>query len=307
MRRFGIGLTASAVVALLAVSAACKSGGASDEEPVPGERIELASAGSAPRRPLRFGFVPGARASFDLRLDLQMDLSVNHVAMARSPLPGVTMRVTVEITEVQPDGSARWKLELDRASIANTPGVAPETASALHAVLPTATTFSASGRMTARGQVTEATFAFPDSADPAAAQFLAAIEQLLRQMASPLPVAPVGVGARWDVRTDLDNEGMKLTRIATNELVAIHDGQLEIRQTVRESALPQTIAVPESPGATTELTALDGHGTATLVVDLARPWPLTYSLELALETDMTTAGQPLELKMSMLAQATSPR
>jgi len=297
------------VVASLALGAGCKAASTPGDQSVPGQRLVLMSPGTGPRRVLRFDFVEGARQSLDLRLDLKLAIAVNHVDMEVPPLPGVSLRVGVEIGDVLGDGSARWRMEIDHATISNTPEVTPETAAALRAALPAATAIVGSGRLTARGQVAEATIEMPSSVvDPAAAQFLDAVEQLLlRQMACAVPAEAVGVGARWEVRTDLDNAGMKLTHIVVNELVTMDDRQIEIKQMVRQEAAPQSITGAESAGATTDLVALDGRGTASLVVDLTRPWPATYSLDFALDTDMKTAGQPLHVRMSMLAQATTRR
>jgi|JI10StandDraft_1071094.scaffolds.fasta_scaffold28081_2 hypothetical protein len=303
------GVRSLAALAALALAACSNARAPTPEAAVPGLAVKLEAPGAAPRRVVRFAFVKGARATLDLRLDLQLGVEVNRQRMDIPPLPGLAVRVTVTIAEVLADGSARWSAEFARATAIASPGVAPETVAALTAALPTDKTFTATGVVTPRGALREAALAAPGVVAPEAAQFLDAVRQLLHQMACPLPAEPIGVGARWEVRTELDNDGMKLTHIATNEVVAMRDGQLELKQTVRQEALPQTVATPQAPGSTTTLEALAADGTASVVVDLARPWPATYSLSFQLDTMLATTSdgqrQALGVRMSMLAQATT--
>jgi hypothetical protein len=142
------GVRSLAALAALALAACSNARAPTPEAAVPGLAVKLEAPGAAPRRVVRFAFVKGARATLDLRLDLQLGVEVNRQRMDIPPLPGLAVRVTVTIAVVIADGSAGWSAVFARATAIASPGVAPETVAALTAALPTDKTFTATGVVT---------------------------------------------------------------------------------------------------------------------------------------------------------------
>lgn len=105
---------------------------------------------------------------------------------------------------------------------------------------------------------------------------MASIIEALSQAQSPLPEEAVGVGARWETISLLELEGLRLTTIATIELVSIDGTVLELNVTGRQEVDPDSRM--QTQGVTGEVTEWEVVSYGTTVVDLATINPISSSV-----------------------------
>jgi hypothetical protein len=97
-----------------------------------------------------------------------------------------------------------------------------------------------------------------------------AVDQALeeqRHFPFRLPPRPVGVGARWRFREDLEVSGAHGAQIAEMTLRAIDANQAVVGIAIRQDAPRQSIPHPLIPGASAVLEQFRGDGSGELIVD----------------------------------------
>lgn len=123
----------------------------------------------------------------------------------------------------------------------------------------------------------------------------------------PLPRKKVGIGARWQVTTEVVEAGVRMVQRATYELLARTGDGLTVHAIITRSAPPQTVAVsgPHGP-ATAAITSYAAAGDGTLEIDptrvLARKAKLTVRAHMAMT--VTAASQTRAMEMTSTATTT---
>ncbi len=127
-----------------------------------------------------------------------------------------------------------------------------------------------------------------------------------------LPEEPVGVGAKWEIHTRLQRNGIGLTQIDTHELVALDATSVKLRATVAQDTWPQVVSgLAEDPLTIFELTTFSATGTAESALDLAIPVPAQNTFRFEFSTDMPirrpegTQNITLTFKSTMSARTES--
>lgn len=152
----------------------------------------------------------------------------------------------------------------------------------------------ASAQLDARGQLGSVTF----HDDPATTRSAAARDDLVQRLvglAIPLPLEPVGVGARWRVVTILRQGPAYAKQTATYTLRAATPTRWTIAVEVRRVAEEQRFEDPALPaGATADLVAMFKLFTGELTASPRHPLPIagTLTVESRLHARLQLAGQP---------------
>jgi hypothetical protein len=110
--------------------------------------------------------------------------------------------------------------------------------------------------------------------DPRLAQLLDQLQQSLGQMGAPFPEEPVGIGARWAVTSEVQQQGMKLQQVATYELTELSGDKGAARIDLKQFA-PRGAVTPPGlpPNVKAEIVSLDSRGLGKLRFDLKRSVP----------------------------------
>ncbi|MGB3052736.1 MAG: hypothetical protein WBB42_17170 [Polyangiales bacterium] len=93
----------------------------------------------------------------------------------------------------------------------------------------------------------------------------------------PLPAEPVGLGARWETRKQLNLYGFKVSQVNTYTLVGRVGDELKV--TTQQTALPQTVSFPED-GLTIAVESYSSTGAGEIINNLH-----------ALSTEATPRGE----------------
>jgi hypothetical protein len=117
-----------------------------------------------------------------------------------------------------------------------------------------------------RGEMKSASFDASKISNPQLRQTMSSTFDSIRSMSLPLPEQAVGPGARWQVRQSMEASGIKSTQTIDVELVSADARTAMLKIATTQHAPPQTVSLPDLPGATVNLQKLDGAGTGTVNV-----------------------------------------
>jgi hypothetical protein len=109
-------------------------------------------------------------------------------------------------------------------------------------------------------------------------------------MASPLPVEPVGKGARWDVMTSVKSAGIVIDQTSTMTLKDVSGSDLELAVSLVQKAARQTLDLPQlPPGAVAELTGLKSEGSGSTKVSLNSVLPTESTMSMNTDQELRVA------------------
>jgi hypothetical protein len=243
--------------------------------------VALVDHGAEPRRTLRLSPEPGTVARVTLRLDStqRMDLAGEWLDI---PVPIVELDQAVTVTNVE-HGRITLHQSPYAYRIVDGRGLDPallaeyeHTFDMLLDLTATATVVDERGRVLDQSMMGEA-----------ALYDLPSFEGLVTttsESSLPLPLEPVGLGARWRVETDSVVSAMRMISVTDLELVELHDDRAVAR-------LTQSVTMPRGfiEGSFDRDEVLDGelHSTGTVT------WLFASGITLV---DMETAGS---MRLSM--------
>ena len=94
-----------------------------------------------------------------------------------------------------------------------------------------------------------------------------------------LPAEPVGLGARWEARKELELYGFKVAQVDTYTLVERVGDEIKLNVTVTQNAVPQTVDFPED-GLSISVEQMTANASGEIILNLN-----------ALESDAAAAGE----------------
>jgi hypothetical protein len=107
----------------------------------------------------------------------------------------------------------------------------------------------------------------------------------MRQLTAPLPDEAIGVGAKWQTKYRIKQNGMEVQQTADNELVALKGNVASVKTILTQTADRQAMNPPGLPaGATVELIELKSTGSGDSQVDLGKLMPQSAQMQLKSNT-----------------------
>lgn len=223
--------------------------------------LEVLDPGAEPRQVLEVRFVEGDSATVAFASDLKItDLDG---ATALDP-PPVVQTVRFDIDRVTAD-EADVSFEVTGMKIDDAAGDLDDAALieltvALHAMVG----LRGTGTVDQRGQFSSFSYDRPEGFDAAVDDTLGRLEQDVARMGVPLPEVPVGVGARWRARDNMEIDGVRTEQVITYEVTAIDGEAVSYTAAVEQSSPTQDLpdrSLP--PGTTARLVAATARGQMT--------------------------------------------
>lgn len=226
---------------------------------------------------------PGAEPRTELRLDIAASCSelttmttIQEISQEidgqQMPEAGPIGNVMEMETSATPIGD-NYEIRAEIISAVSAPDTPPLLAANIDAEL------AAIVGLTSYSTLTDRALQVPGSSRVEGAEALgpmASTLESLNQAQSPLPEEPVGVGARWETISLLELEGLRITTIATSELVSIDGTIVELTMTGRQEVDPDTRM--QAQGLTGEVTEWEIVSSGTTVLDLATINPISSSV-----------------------------
>ncbi len=251
--------------------------------------VRLVDAGSEPRAPLRLEVPQGYSSLVDIRMGTSVDLGMG----AAMNMPPMRLSLRFDAKEASAD-HVRYAFEIVDVGV---DAGDPMMKGPLEEALKPMVGFAGEASLDARGNSTGLVMKPP----PGLPKELAGnLDQGLTMVGAPLPVEPVGVGARWSVDQDVDQQGLKVKQTTTWTLVS-REGSLVILDTeVQQTAPPQEMNHPNlTPGSTVKLSRFDSKGTGRTELDLRS---LVPNAAMSMPMDMN-----MGVEMTLSRRAADPR
>jgi hypothetical protein len=290
MRRLSVVLLCGALVGAFTAPAH-----AQDEAPSPPE-ITVLEEGSNPRAELRYQLVEGTTQDVIFSLNSSIGQRVNG-QLFRGDTPQIELDITATVGPVEADGSTTLAYSYVDARIPHES--VPETTrdQILDALAPIVG-LSGTITLTPRGEATASTIDVPDDLDEAATQLVEGLVAQSRSLAVPLPEEPVGVGARWEAKTEAVAGGIEITQTATYELLELRDDEAVLDVEVEQRA-PRQRFTP--PGTDTELLLRSsrGSGSGEYTLVFANPFPPEGELHLQIRQKLRGGGDRISQTLTI--------
>jgi hypothetical protein len=264
--------------------------------PPPTDGIELVQPGAEPRRPLRYKLTAPSETALDYALDFDAK-TIDFDAK----LPRLTLALDLAVTAQLPDGTAKLKLTVVRAS--GTSRVdgdarAVELMNQQSKLLPgMVVTFELTPAGIVRESKLEATGR--DLSGPMQEQ-TATLLQASERLAMALPDKPVGVGAVWKHRRTIEQNQLTLVTVTVIEVIAIDGDVITFKSTTEMTGPDQTLA---QGSATAQVTSIRGTGSQSGSFDLAKAIVLGEA-RASLGFEMIADGAPRPTKMDVTTRIT---
>lgn len=264
-------------------------------------QIKLLERGKGKRQKLRYKATRGASERLQMDMDMSMQMSMGGQALTDIRIPTMRIRMDLDVTDVTREGNLRYQFRYAGMELLDTPGVLPEMRTAMEQALAGMKSLQGHALVNDRGLTLEAGFEGGALADPQLRQFLGSLEQSIQQLSAPLPVEAVGVGAKWEVRSRIEMNGMTMQQTARYELVELQRDRFKCKVTITQTAAAQKIQSPDMPpDAQVELVSMKGTGTGELDIDLGRLTPTSHANMVSdLEMRVQAGGQNMEMDMHM--------
>lgn len=238
-------LLAAAIVVVSGVSG-CKNDKPSETAATvtPLDAVAVLDAGQEPRLPLRYRIPEGTTTSATATFRVAT-LATSGDAEALSVLPGLRLKTVSGPASITERG-VRFNVDVVEAEAVVPPNFDEALAADLQTGAAILDEVGASVEIDDRGKrlsggLNEAAKR-PDIPKRLLRMIVNARTTVTRVR---LPEEPVGLGARWQVRRELDVFGFRVTQVDTYQLVDRAGDELSLNLWVKQTGLPQTLSFPD--------------------------------------------------------------
>ena len=262
--------------------------------------VTLLESGAEPRTVLRYKFQANRTERMVMQMDMAVTVEVQGLQRPETPLPSTRMTMAIDSKEVSPEGELHYEFTLEQTEVLPNPGNDPGAINAIKNQMDTMLGVRGSATVSSRGFSTDVKINIPRGVSPQVRQLLDDMTRSMSQISVPLPVEPIGRGARWQVTTPIETAAMKLTQIATYTLSEIQGDTVKFDVQIEQSAPPQESRPPGAPpGVTVMMESLSTSGSGTVELQMTDVVP-TSSLNLT-TTNVVSSGQRVKTTMQIWA------
>jgi hypothetical protein len=253
--------------------------------------VKLEEAGAEPRSKLRYKFQAGRKDKLVMDMKMSMAMSMGSIKQPETVLPVARTTMDIDSQSVSPEGNLKYTFKVSSAEVVDEKGASPLVVQTMQTELKKTVGMSGWAIVTPRGFTEDAEINVPDGASQQLQQMIDNLRQQLKQLSSPLPEEPVGIGAKWKVTMPLNTDALKLVQTADYELTELkgNNGKLAIK--VSQFAKKQSMKLPNlPPGTSAMLNSLKTKASGSATFDLTLPVPKS-NLSLATSMAMTIKAQ----------------
>ncbi|MDX2086409.1 MAG: hypothetical protein SFX73_01110 [Kofleriaceae bacterium] len=276
-----------ALLLATAVAIGCGNDEAKPPPPVTSP-ITVLDPGAEPRRTLRYQIGAAMQARIHAELDVTIDAGGQG-----GVLPTMVLGLETRAEAVLPNHRMRMRTTIVDVSARERAG-SLITAAALDAEAHHLRGISFTGELAPDGTLEALAVDLRGrTLPPNLSSQVDSLAKTFQQVAMPLPITPVGIGAHWQFKKPIEQTGMKLTATTDVNVVALDAQRFSYVMTTTLAGDDQAVT---QAGATIKLTKIGGDGKATGVVDLTR---MTMTGEQALAFHAEMAGEDQNARMGL--------
>ncbi len=248
--------------------------------------VKLLNPGASPRQALRLSPRAGTTGIIDLTMHINARQIVDGAATPPQPSPGVLMSFSTTVTEIHGE-RIHYTFECIKGDLVDDPAVPQEILDAIRGGIKMVEGLRGTGVISDRAVCLDATVTTVPGMKAALLTHATAINQLLEQVTTPLPVEPVGIGARWEVANTIVQDGVTLHETIICTLAASDGNTVQIVMQIKRHADPQPVHDPNMPpGASADLSSYAFAGTGRTVLRLDRLHPIEAVINVTSDSTM---------------------
>jgi len=265
---------------------ASRDSSSSDDLQANGDKttVRLLDAGAQPRTELRYKFQANQSEKMIMEMSMAMAMEIGEQKQPETQVTPTRTTMTIDSKEISPEGDVRYEFKVEQVEVLPGPGADPATVNAMKQMMNSMVGLSGSATVTSRGFTKDADVKIPAGINPQMEQAMENVNKSMDQMSAPLPVEPVGRGARWLVTMPVETSGLKITQTVTYSLSEIQGDKVKCDLKIKQSALPQEMDVPgAAPGTKMLLESLTSSGEGTIEMQMTNLVPTSH-------IDMTTTN-----------------
>lgn len=262
--------------------------------------VKVLTTGSGKKQALRYKVKPGSSQRMRMTMKMDMKMTMDGRAAPSMPMPPMEFVFDGKVNKTHANGNIDYTLTLTEVGIKKEPTTDAAMAKAITEALAPLKGLKIDGTTDHRGANLRGDVKAAGAVPPQMKQTLDSMQQSMQQMSQPLPDEAVGVGAKWTVTQNIEQNGMKLKQVSTVELVKIRGTAIETKVTLVQSAAAQAVNMPGMPpGISAHLDSLSGTGTGTNVLDLGSIVPVAGTMAATSSVAMSMSGEGQNMKMEM--------
>ncbi|MDY0004072.1 MAG: hypothetical protein RBU30_22430 [Polyangia bacterium] len=300
---------ALALILALAPPAPDVLGGSLGSQAVPEDTtVTLLGAGKAPRRPLRYRYRAGDSVEMNMDMTMSMGMELMGRVVPPQTMPTMRMAAVLTVTRVAPGGDSTIDILLKDLSLVGTGGFSAAQRQQFAAAMAPLKGFKGSMVVSNRGVTKGFTYKTPAGLDPAAQQILQNLSNQMKQLSTPLPKEPVGLGARWRVVIPLKAPPITMASRIEFNLEALTADSARLGMKVDGWAPTQPLAIPGMGRLSANLKSLSVTGQGRTTLSLLRPaasGQMTAKQTLDAEFPVGGATHAMKMLMEMKMDVTS--
>lgn len=263
-------------------------------------KLELLSAGSGAKRAIRMSAKVGDASAFTMTQSMEMSMSMGEMAMPAQKMPSMKITTQNRVLEITPEGNYRLESVITDASLEGGDDVNPMAAQGMRAAMDAMKGTRTVQLMTPSGRTLESVTKAPEGAPPELAQ---STEEASREMQSiAFPEEPIGVGARWRVTMNMNQQGVRLKQVAEYELVDLKEDQATVNFTLTQSAEPQKFSPAGMPAeADAEIKSWQGTGRGSTTTRISTMGIISgdLSMDMKMKLGMDIGGQKMDMDQTV--------
>jgi hypothetical protein len=283
---------------------ASASGGASAGDagvaPAEADEVVLLAAGDEPRRVLRYVFHPGTRERMKMEMRMTMAMGIGSKPAAPVTVPTMVTIMRLDPQRLTTAGNLLQTFAIESVDVAKDPAANPKVQQAVEKDLPKLVGLSGEAETTIRGQTLRAAVSVPPGVSQQVASMLEETQRSIREITVPLPVQPVGRGARWTSSAVVHMNKMNVTRTGSYTLSQIDGDRGTLDVEIALGAPAQDVDNGQGPHI--RLESMTGNGRGSRRFDLQRLVPtsdLDLTIDVAMSVEAQGARQPVTLNTRM--------
>lgn len=264
-------------------------------------RLTLLDPGQAPHRELRLDPKPGKGEWMRMTMAMGMAMEMAGMGLPMPELPPMVLDMSLKDLQLHGDGTFTYAFQLASARAQSVPGGDADMARELQAALAPLVGMAGTARVSTTGEQLDWSFAPSPGMD---ASMIESMRQSMVYSSTPFPSEPVGVGARWQVERDIENQGLRVSQVETLQLVEWTGDVVVIDIQVEQNAAEQEFSpAGMPPGATARLLNLHTEGRSRTRLHLGRLVPEEAQVKVqsafAFEVEAEGMNMPMGMTMDM--------
>lgn len=270
-------------------------------EALPPVAVRMLEPGAEPRRALRYELTAGAHETLRTEMRMSVALSMNEAPSAPAVLPPAIVVADLEVREVSDGGDVTYAFRVRDTEVQEAEGVAPESRAQLETELSSMVGLAGDASFDQRGLLSRLDVEAPAGASPSVRGVIDNLRSTFRNMVTPLPAEPIGVGGRWQVTTKIPTPSATFDQVATFTVRSIEGDSVTADVTVEQTAPRQRIDDPSvPPGATVTLESARGSAEGSVTFSLRSLAPTAQSrVRTETVTSISSEGRQARMRMDI--------